>query len=82
MSCVFFTPYAPAVRTPAAPMLTNLLVEHAKTTTKAVNGASTAVQSAVLEIMTNHDATPLLIRIRTLWTRFAIKRGRAPTRVV
>jgi hypothetical protein len=43
LSRVFFTPYAPAVRTPPAHVLINPLVEHAKTTTKAANGASTAV---------------------------------------
>jgi len=66
LSRVFTTPYAPAVRTLAAHVLTNTLAEHAKTTTKAVNGVSTAVQVAVREIMTNHGVTLSLIRIRTV----------------
>ena len=65
LSRVFFTPYAPAVHTPSAHLLTNPLVEHAKTTTKGVNGAFTDVQIPVREIMTNHGVTLSLIRIRT-----------------
>jgi hypothetical protein len=65
-SHVFTTPYAPAVRTPTAHVLTNPLVEHAKTTTKAANGAFTAVQVPVREIMTNHGVALSLIRIRTV----------------
>src|SRR5581483_9931060 len=82
LSRVFFTPYAPPVPTPAAPAAINALVEHEKTTTKAVNGASTAVQVPVREITTSHGVTPSLIRIRSVLARFAIKRGRAPARVV
>ena len=42
----FFTPYAPLVRTPAAPLPTNTLVGREKTHDKAVNTAFTARQIA------------------------------------
>jgi hypothetical protein len=63
-SCVFFTPYAPLVRTPVAPASTNSLIEHTKTTPKAVYRMITAVQTAARKIVTNRGVTISLIGIR------------------
>jgi hypothetical protein len=41
LSRVFFTPYAPAVQTPAALAPTNSLVKRDKNATRAVNGTFT-----------------------------------------
>jgi hypothetical protein len=51
-SCVFATPHAPLVRTPAAPALPNIQIHHANMTTKAVNRVITARQTSAQK---NHD---------------------------
>jgi hypothetical protein len=46
---VFFTRYAPAVRTPAASALSNALIENPKTMTKAVYAMFTAAEAVIRE---------------------------------